>query len=177
MVFVSKSINAVVVHRWENTTYSPEHGPVFLTNGPVNKPLKVYDRYDDRSIIENLLFRETKQGWHLNQPPKKSYAAMVSHVVLTMVTYALAMAYRNWEEDEDVYEQNSYRSFQHGPRRWRRKKLKDFSDYVIIFAGEFYGIFHLEELAFFTGIKVRQSALNIKSKNDIYRRRGLKPPK
>lgn len=170
--FVPKAINAVVVHRWENKEFPPEKGPVFLTNGSVRKPLEVYDRYDDRSIIENLLFRESKQGWHLCQPPKKSYAAMVSHAVLTMVTFALTMAYRDWEDNEG-YEETSYRSFNNGFRRWRRKKLKDYYDYVMIFLDEYYGILHLEEMAILTGIRVKKGILNIGSKEDIYRRRGL----
>lgn len=170
--FMPKAINAVVVHRWENKDYPPEKGPVFLTNGSVRKPLEVYDRYDDRSIIENLLFRESKQGWHLCQPPKKSYAAMVSHAVLTMLTFALTMAYRDWEDNEG-YAETSYRSFNNGFRRWKRKKLKDYNDYVMIFLNEYYGILHLEEMAFLTGIRVRQGTLNIKTKEDIYRRRGL----
>ena len=100
---------------------------------------------------------------------------MVSHAVLTTVTYALTMAYRDWEDNEG-YEETSYRSFDHGFRRWRRKKIKAYLNHVIIFVGENYGIFHLEELAFFSGIKVRKPALKISSKNDVYRRRGLKPP-
>ena len=48
---------------------------------------------------------------------------------------------------------------------------------VIIFVDEYYGIFHLEELAFFSGIRVRKPMLKISSKDDVYRRRGLKPPK
>ena len=174
--FTPQPINAVVVNRWNDKVYPAEKGPVFLTNGPVRQPLKVYDRYDDRSIIENLLFRESKQGWHLCQPPKKSYRAMVSHAVLTMVTYALTMAYRDWEDNEG-YEETSYRSFDHGFRRWKRKKVKEYLDYVIIFVDEYYGIFHLEELAFFSGIRVRKPMLKISSKDDVYRRRGLKPPK
>lgn len=174
--FTPQPINAVVVNRWNDKVYPAEKGPVFLTNGPVRQPLKVYDRYDDRSIIENLLFRESKQGWHLCQPPKKSYRAMVSHAVLTMVTYALTMAYRDWEDNE-CYEETSYRSFDHGFRRWKRKKVKEYLDYVIIFVDEYYGIFHLEELAFFSGIRVRKPMLKISSKDDVYRRRGLKPPK
>ena len=61
--FTPQPINAVVVNRWNDKVYPAEKGPVFLTNGPVRQPLKVYDRYDDRSIIENLLFRESKQGY------------------------------------------------------------------------------------------------------------------
>lgn len=174
--FIPKPINAVVVHRWGNIGYSAENGPVLLTNGPVSNPLEVLDRYDDRSIIENLLFRETKQGWHLNHPPKKSEAAMVSHVVLTMVTYALVMAYRGFEEDDDIKNSKRHRSFKNGTRRWKRKEQRDYRDHVIIFKGEYYGIFHVEELAILSGIKVKQSELSIKSKEQIYKKRGINPP-
>lgn len=173
--FMPKPINAVVVHRWGDVRYSVENGPVFLTNGSVSNPLQVLDRYDDRSIIENLLFRETKQGWHLCHPPKKSEAAMVSHVVLTMVTYALVMAYRGFEED-DIKSSKRHRSFTNGTRRWRRRKQRDYRDHVIIFIGEYYGIFHVEELAILSGIKVKQNALSIKAKEQVYKRRGINPP-
>jgi len=41
---------------------------VILTNGLVDKPLDVYDRYDARSEIENGLFREAKQAWFIERP-------------------------------------------------------------------------------------------------------------
>jgi len=43
-----------------------------VTNGAVKDPFVAFDRYDDRSLMENGLFRETKQNWHLENPPKKS---------------------------------------------------------------------------------------------------------
>jgi len=87
-----------------------------------------------------------------------------------MATYALAMVYQNLEEDEDCV-QNSYRSFSDGTRRWRRKKLKDYTDHVIILAGEYCGIFPPGRDGFFYRYKSQAN-----SKKDIYRRRGLKPP-
>lgn len=101
---------------------------------------------------------------------------MVSHAVLTMVTYALTMAYRDWDDSEG-YEETSYRSFDQGFRRWERKKVKEYLDYVIIFVGEYYGIFHLEKLALFSGIRVQKAMLKISSRDDAYHRRGLKPPR
>jgi len=38
---------------------------IILANGPVDKPLKVYDGYDARSEIENSMFREAKQAWYI----------------------------------------------------------------------------------------------------------------
>jgi hypothetical protein len=90
-----------------------------------------------------------------------------------MATYALAMAYRNWEENED-YVQNSYRSFSDGTRRWRRKKLKDYTDHAIIFAGEYYGIFHLEEMAFFYRHKSQAKCFKDKLKKGYIQAQRIK---
>ena len=66
-------INAVVVlhdpYREKNPNVKTL---VILTNGPIDKPLKVYDGYDARSEIENALFRELKQGWFIKRPPENS---------------------------------------------------------------------------------------------------------
>ncbi|WP_277623679.1 hypothetical protein [Candidatus Contubernalis alkaliaceticus] len=37
---------------------------------------------------------------HLELLPKKTAEAMVAHVMLTMTTYALTMAYQNWEDKD-----------------------------------------------------------------------------
>jgi len=42
---------------------------VFLTNIDVKDPFVSFDRYDDRSLMENKLFREVKQNWHFEHPP------------------------------------------------------------------------------------------------------------
>ena len=175
--FCPKPINAVVVNQWNEHTYDVEHGPVFLTNASVGKPLKVYQLYKNRSIIENLLFRENKQGWHLEFPPKKTAEAMIAHVMLTMTTYALTMAYRDWEDEDTFLTESQYRSFDKGVRRWRREKIKNADEYVIIFVDHYYGILHFAELAALTGIRMKHPPEGMESREKIYRRRGLKPPK
>jgi len=67
--FRPEPLNAVVVRKWENKDYGPGGQVIFLTNQPVDKPLLVFDDYDGRSLIENTLFREGKQGWHLQSIP------------------------------------------------------------------------------------------------------------
>jgi hypothetical protein len=44
---------------------------VYLTNATVSDPWAVVDGYDDRSWIENGLFRNSKQFWRLTRwfPP------------------------------------------------------------------------------------------------------------
>ena len=175
--FIPKPINAVVVNEWENKTYGPDHGPVFLTNASVGKPVNIVNLYSNRSIIENLLFRETKQGWHLTSAPKKTEEAMVAHVMLTMTTYALTMIYRDWVEEGVVQDNSRYRSFDKGTRRWRREQEKNMDEYVIIFVGNSYAILHYAELAVITGgIRMKNYPEGMGSREEIYRRRGLKPP-
>ncbi len=74
------ALNAVVVEKWRNQSPSSTGPRVYLTNAPVDNPWLIVNRYDDRSWIENGLFRHSKQFWHLTRWfPKKSrpgYAAI-----------------------------------------------------------------------------------------------------
>jgi len=61
--FRPNTINAVVVLHDPYKENNPNiKTMVILTNGSVEKPLEIYDGYDDRSEIENSLFKESKQG-------------------------------------------------------------------------------------------------------------------
>jgi hypothetical protein len=53
-------LNAVVVKTWNNQTPPVDKQVVFVTNREVKDPFVAFDRYDDRSLMENNLFRETK---------------------------------------------------------------------------------------------------------------------
>ena len=70
--FEGHPLNAVVVRKWHNRDYGPGGKVVFLTNEAVAKPLKIFDTYDDRSLIENCCIKERKQAWNLKHPPKKT---------------------------------------------------------------------------------------------------------
>jgi hypothetical protein len=59
--FQANPINAVVVRQWNGRDYGPAGKTVFLTNAPVDKPLRPFDDYDDRSLIENCCIKESKQ--------------------------------------------------------------------------------------------------------------------
>lgn len=53
-------LNAVVVKTWDNKTPPVDKQIVLVTNGSVQDPFIAFDRYDERSLIENNLFRNTK---------------------------------------------------------------------------------------------------------------------
>jgi hypothetical protein len=138
--FVSHPINAVVVTEWAGHAYPCGDEPVFLTSLPVQRPLAVLDLYDLRSLIENTAFRELKQGWCLESYPKKTLAAMRRHVLLTLLTFTLANAWRT---------QQGQALAQHGIRRQRAEAE---GSQVILFAGDHYAIFDIEEVFVLLGV-------------------------
>jgi len=93
------ALNAVVVKQWRNRTSSKAGPRVYVTNGPVKDPWPTVDAYDDRSWIENGLFRNHKQFSSLTQGfPEKTEAGVRSHVFLVMLVAAAATAYRLWSK-------------------------------------------------------------------------------
>jgi hypothetical protein len=138
--FVSHPINAVVVTEWAGHAYPCGDEPVFLTSLPVQRPLAVLDLYDLRSLIENTAFRELKQGWCLTSYPKKTLAAVRGHVLLTLLTFTLANAWRT---------QQGQALAQHGIRRQRAEAE---GSQVILFAGDHYAIFDIEEVFVLLGV-------------------------
>jgi len=174
--FNPQKINAVAVLEWNNKKYGVDKGVVYLTNKNVEDPFSVFDGYDDRSLIENLLFRETKQGWHLEKSPKKSFRAMTAHAILTMATHALTLAYRDHKNDEEKKEKEEdirHRSFALGSRRWRREIKKEEQDYIIIFIENKYGILHVAEFATMGGFKVNRAPDGMKTIKEIYASRNF----
>jgi hypothetical protein len=138
--FVGNALNAVVVTAWQGAGYPVGDEKVFLTSLPVAEPLGVLDLYDLRSLIENTAFRELKQGWGLENYPKKTAAAVRGHVFLTLVTFTLANAFRT-QQGQDLT--------QHGVRRQRAEEE---TSKVIIFAGDHYAIFDIEEVFILLGV-------------------------
>jgi len=93
------TLNAVVVETWRNQPPSSVGAQVYLTNAPVDNPWTIVNLYDDRSWIENGLFRNCKQFWHLTRwLPKKNEAGVRSHLTFVMLVNAVTTAYRLWQK-------------------------------------------------------------------------------
>ncbi|MBU1751695.1 MAG: transposase [Chloroflexi bacterium] len=93
------TLNAVVVSLWRNNQPSKDGPRVFLTNGSVENPWAILDGYDDRSWIENGLFRNSKQFWRLTRWfPEKTEAGVHSHLTFVTLILAVATAYRLWDK-------------------------------------------------------------------------------
>lgn len=79
------ALNAVLVRLWRN--HEQQDGPrIYLTNGAVDDPWSIINLYDDRSSIENGLFRNSKQFFTLTRWfPKRSAAGVRSHLPFVML--------------------------------------------------------------------------------------------
>ena len=138
--FEGNPINAVVVTEFDHKVYPNNKAKVFLTSLLVHDPLAVIDLYDLRSLIENTLFRELKQGWFLGVFPKKSADAVQGHVYLTILVFNLTNAFRT-HTGQDLTKR--------GIRRQRRSW--HCAHQVIVFAGDFYAVFDVETLFILLG--------------------------
>jgi hypothetical protein len=138
--FDGNPINAIIVTEFDQHVYPPDKAKVFLTSLPVKNPLVIIDLYDLRSLIENTLFRELKQGWFLGVFPKKTADAVRGHVFLTILVFNLTNAFRT-NAGQDLTKR--------GIRRQRRSW--ECAHQVIVFAGEYYAVFDVETLFILLG--------------------------
>jgi hypothetical protein len=138
--FKANPINGVMVIKFRDKTYPAGKEPVFITDLPVDNPLKILDKYDLRSLIENQGFRELKQGWHINKFPAKKENAVRAHTILTLLIYAINAAYQTEQGQETVRK---------GIRRLRREDYQSLFK-IVVYSGPYFGIFDIEEYSVIT---------------------------
>ncbi len=181
--FVGQPINAVVVRRWEN--HVPKGGgTVYLTNGNVSDPFRIFDTYDWRSVIENGIFKEGKHPWQLLRFPKRTEAAVVVHCVFTLLVMALCTAFRFWQAQAASTPTSATQLLPtlssallggEGAARWRQRLREANRDKLIVFIGQAYGIFHLAEFAVLTHLPLRQLPSSLGSPQAVLQRFGISP--
>jgi hypothetical protein len=159
--FQGHRINAVVVCKWQGRDYGPGGRTVFLTNASVEKPLQLFDDYNERSLIENCCIKEAKQQWELGHPPQKTARAVRVHVLFTLLLFALATAYRL------QCERGATGGEPVGWQRWRRQLLEQNRDKVIVFARGYYRIFHLAEYCLLLGVRLKDTPPGIGTYPDV----------
>jgi hypothetical protein len=151
--FAPNPVNAVWVTSWaKRPNQKADKGPVYLTNMIVEEPLMIVGDYDDRSLIENGIFRTGKQDWHLKDPPKKTAHAFKIHIYLTFMMIALTTAFREFKIKEEEKEKKGIET---GIKRYRRKIVAENMGKVIVFIGCRYGIFHDYEFSVLLGGSVK----------------------
>ena len=159
-------LNAVVVKTWDNKTPPLEKQVVFVTNIGVKDPFLTFDRYDDRSLMENKLFREVKQNWHFEHPPKKTKEGVYIQTYMTMGMKALTTAFLKWQEEqlqlEALGKQSTWQMYRRKLKVLNRNKL-------IVFVDQHFGIFPSHEVFMLANVPVHDIAkeLNI-TRDQVY---------
>jgi len=166
-------LNAVVVKKWDNKTPPLEKQVVFVTNIDVKNPFVTFDRYDDRSLMENKLFREVKQNWHFEHPAKKTKEGVYIQTYMTMGMKALTTAFLKWQEDQLKLEALGK------PSTWKmyRRKLKVLNrNKLIVFVDQHFGIFPSHEVFMLANVPVHDIAkeLNI-TRDQVYAKYTKQP--
>lgn len=187
--FKPNPINAVVVRTWRGRVF--KRPTVFITNDSVQEPRKPFDQYDERSRIENGVFREGKQDWSLERPPKKSEAGVMAHAYLTLAAIALTRCYRleiktsqQAGERKATQQQRAVQSqeasipppqLKLGMERYRLDLKVQNRNKVILFLGDTYGILHVQEMAMLSGVNLRERSPGVGSREETLRKYGLLP--
>jgi hypothetical protein len=167
--FQPNPINAVVVRQWQGQDDGPGGNTVFLTNAAVDQPLRPFDDYADRSLIENCCIKACKQQWALGHPPQKTERAVRVPVVFTLLRFALATVYRLQGEREALGGEPV------GWQCWRRQLLEPTREQVIVFAQGYYGIFHMAEYSILLGARLTDVPPSIGTPQQIRAKYGLTP--
>lgn len=168
-------LNAVVVKTWNNQTPPVDKQVVLVTNGEVKDPFVAFDRYDDRSLMENNLFRETKQNWHLEDPPKKTREGVSVQVYMVMAMKAMTKAFLMWQEEQAqlhaLGKETSWEMYRRKLKMLNRNKL-------IVFVGDYFGIFLSHEVIMLVDVPVHKTAKELGiTRSSIYAKyTGLAPP-
>jgi len=152
--FSPNPINAVVVLHDPYMVNNPDSDTlVILTNGSVKKPLTTYDGYDERSEMENGLFREAKQAWLIQRPARNNKDAFRSHVYLTLIMMALSTAFRTWMDQQDKLGKGGQET---GIRKFREKVKQENGNKLIVFDKDRYAIFDTYEVFILCGRNVEK---------------------
>jgi len=150
--FVPNPINAIVVLHDPYLENNPDSDTlVILTNGSVQEPLKSYDGYDERSEIENGLFREAKQAWFIQRPTRNTANAFRAHAYLTLMVMSLTTAFRTWMDHQDKMDKNGQET---GIRKFREKVKQENGNKLIVFDEDRYAIFDTYEVFILCGRNV-----------------------
>lgn len=163
--FTPRILNAVVVLTWDGDDYGKKGGPVYLTDLPVDNPFLAFDYYDERSCIENSLFREGKQKWYFKKPPKRNEEGIITHIFLTLFVLSLTSAYWGWKRTQEDEKELL------GIERWRMRLKRENQEKVIVFVEKKYGIFYNYEVIILSGARVKDF-----DENKIFEKYNIRAP-
>jgi len=118
-----------------------------VTTLPVQDAIRIDRQYGARWGIENDGNRELKQGWDLKTLWGRSLAAVTMSVVMRLLGYNYVKLFHT---------RSASRLIANGMRRLRARVL-DEGFQVIVYAGNEFGVFHIEEIATLLGAPPKMS--------------------
>ena len=162
--FRPSPLHATVVLNWpdrpprdrnDETEHDPDalsvKGPVVILSPVKEEGFARFDRYDERSLIENRLNRDGKQYFQLGQALARNVNALWSATAFSTIALALYRAFRIHENKAE--EAMDRRSEELGVVRYRRQMALTNCDQVIVTAGDYYARMSLTEFARLLGGK------------------------
>jgi hypothetical protein len=118
-----------------------------VTTLPVQDAIRIDRQYGARWGIENDGNRELKQGWDLETLWGRSLAAVTMSVVMKLLGYNYVKLFHT---------RSASRLIARGMRRLRARVL-DEGFQVVVYAGDEFGVFHIEEIATLLGAPPKMS--------------------
>lgn len=132
------ALNGLLVTAFRGRELSPEQQWGAITTLPVRTPaavLAAVDAYDDRSLVENVEYRELKQGYRLPTFIGRDASSMAGHIFFELLLYSAVALYQQRRAARYVGE---------GMRRLQRLVWKERLQ-VVVYVGCWYGLFELRE--------------------------------
>jgi hypothetical protein len=129
----------------DDETLNEAHG--LVTTLPVQDAIRIDRQYGTRWGIENDGNRELKQGWDLETLWGRTLAAVTMSVVMKLLGFNYVKLFHT---------RTGSRLIAHGMRRLRARVL-DEGFQVVVYAGNEFGVFHIEEIATLLGAPPKMS--------------------
>lgn len=152
-------LHATVVLNWadvlpqddsDNPDSDGNQGPLVILSPIIEGALPRFDRYDERSLIENKLNRTIKQHFGLGTALARNASAMLSATVFSTIALLIDRAFRI--HLDQMYEVLDKRGERLGVLRYHRQETVNMRHKVIIAMDDRYGILHLREFAKLAGL-------------------------
>jgi hypothetical protein len=138
------ALNGLLVTAFRGRELSPEQQWGAITTLPVRTSAEVlaaFDAYDDRSLVENMEYRELKQGYRLPTFIGKDARSIAAHLFFEVLLCSVIALYQHQRASRYVAE---------GIRRLRRVVWKEGLE-VVVYVGCWYGLFSVREFAILLG--------------------------
>lgn len=170
-MFEPHRVRATVVLRWDGAAKDADKEVVIVTTDASDDPFDAFDRYDDRSLIENSCNREAKEKWFLESHPKRSEAGVRVQAYFIMLCMALVAGFRAYKSKTDEAERRGQDT---GIARYRRALERANRDKLVVLIGSHFAILRSYEYSLLLGVEVRDRQAMGETVEGVLARYGVK---